>query len=175
MGESGCKTKDFLRFCNIEYLGFQLLVIFREGIEFMLVNVSYNNKKIREEVDALVGKPFALRERWSMGGIGSPKLWITETSLEIRNLLILDNNLDSCNVELRPKGIIVRFRSLLETFALVIPYYKLTIYKGDAFVYSIYMDHHFIKVKADKPDIQKFFKKILYLKLKNTPTALEDL
>ena len=141
----------------------------------MLANVSYNNKKITAEVDSLVGKPFALKERWAMGGIGSPKLWITETSIEIRNLLILDNNLDSCNVEIRPKGIIVRFRSLLETFALVIPYYKLTLFKGDAFVYSMYMDHHFIKVKADQPNIQKFFKKVMEIKSINTPTALEDL
>ena len=91
----------------------------------MLVNVSYNNKEITRKVDAEVGKPFTLKERWAMGGIGSPRLFITETSIEIRNLLILDNNRDQCNVEIRPKGIIVRFRSLLETFALVIPFYKL--------------------------------------------------
>lgn len=141
----------------------------------MLVNVSYNNKEITRKVDAKVGKPFTLKERWAMGGIGSPRLFITETSIEIRNLLILDNNRNQCNVELRPKGIIVRFRSLLETFALVIPLYKLTIYKGDLAIYSIHRDHHFIKVQADTKAVQKFFRKLLDYKADNSPTSIEDL
>ncbi len=141
----------------------------------MLVNVSYNNKEITRKVDEAVGKPFTLKERWAMKGIGSPKLFITETSVEINNLLLLDNNTSSCNIEMRPKGIIVRFRSLLETFALVIPYYKLTVYKGDLGIYSIYRDHFFIKVKADTKAIQKYFRKLLDYKADNAPTSIEDL
>ncbi|WP_422860807.1 hypothetical protein ACOKFD_08245 [Flagellimonas sp. S174] len=141
----------------------------------MLLNVSYNDKKIREKIDNEVGKPFTLKERFSMGGIGSPKLFITETSVEIQNLLILDNNLNSCNIEMRPKGIIVRFRSLLETYGLIIPFYKLTIYKGDFAIYSIYRDNYFIKVKSDTKAIQKFFKKLLDYKADNAPTSIEDL
>ncbi|WP_297705982.1 hypothetical protein [uncultured Eudoraea sp.] len=141
----------------------------------MLVNVSYNNRDLTMKIDNEVGKPFMLKERWAMNGIGSPKLFITETSIEIGNLLLLDNNLNSCNVEMRPKGIIVRFRSLLETYALVIPYYKLTIYKGDLAIYSIFRDHYFIKVKSDTKAIQKFFKKILDFKTDNLPTSIEDL
>lgn len=141
----------------------------------MLVNVSYNNKAVTRKIDEAVGKPFKLKERWNMNGIGSPKLFITETSVEIRNLLILDNNTDSCNIEMRPKGIIVRFRSLLETFALVIPYYKLTVYKGDFVIYSIYRDHYFIKVKSDTKAIQKYFRKMLDYKTDNAPTSIEDL
>ena len=141
----------------------------------MLLNVSYTNSEITRKVDSEVGKPFKLKERWAMGGIGSPKLFITETSIEIRNLLILDNNIDCCNIEMRPKGIIVRFRSLLETFALVIPFYKLVLYKGDFAIYSIYRDNHFIKVKSDTKAIQKFFRKILDYKVEHTPTSIADL
>lgn len=141
----------------------------------MLVNVSYNDKEVTRKVDQTVGKPFPLKERWAMGGIGSPKLFITDTSVEIGNLLLLDNNLDCCNVELRPKGIIVRFRSLLETFALVIPYYKLSLYKGSAEGYTFYIDHHFISVRADSDAIRKFFRKLLGYKADNTPTSIEDL
>ena len=141
----------------------------------MLLNVSYTDKSITRKVDAEVGKPFTLKERWAMKGIGSPKLFISETSVEIRNLLILDNNTDSCNIELRPKGIIVRFRSLLETFALVIPYYKLSIYKGNLETYGVYKDHYFIRVQADTKAVQKFFKKMLDHKADNTPTSIEDL
>lgn len=141
----------------------------------MLLNVSYTDKKITKKVDDEVGKPFTLKERFKLGGIGSPKLFITQTSVEIQNLLLLDNNRDSCNIEMRPKGIIVRFRSLLETYALVIPYYKLTIYKGDFAVYSVYRDHYFIKVQSDTKAIQKYFRKILDYKADNAPTSIEDL
>ncbi|MFX0555291.1 hypothetical protein ACOCEA_00740 [Maribacter sp. CXY002] len=141
----------------------------------MLLNVSYSNKQITRKIDDAVGKPFTLKERWAMGGIGSPRLEITQTSVEIWNLLILDNNRNVCTIEMRPKGIIVRFRSLLETFALVIPYYKLTLYKGDASVYSIYLDNYFVKVASDTKAIQKFFKKILSYKADNAPTSIDDL
>ncbi|MEW2922831.1 hypothetical protein AB1A65_15260 [Muricauda sp. ANG21] len=141
----------------------------------MLLNVSYSDKNITRKIDQAVGKPFPLKERFVMGGIGSPKLHITETSLEIQNLLILDNNLNTCNIEIRPKGIIVRFRSLLETYGLIIPYYKLKLYKGESAIHSVYMDHYFIKVKSDTKAIQKFFKKLLDHKADNTPTSIEDL
>lgn len=141
----------------------------------MLLNVSYSDKNITRKIDEAVGKPLPLKERFVMGGIGSPKLHITETSLEIQNLLILDNNLNTCNIEIRPKGIIVRFRSLLETYGLIIPYYKLKLYKGDTAIHSVYMDHYFIKVKSDTKAIQKFFKKLLDHKADNTPTSIEDL
>ena len=141
----------------------------------MLLNVSYSDKDIARKIDEAVGKPFPLRERFAMGGIGSPKLYITETSIEIQNLLILDNNRNTCNIEIRPKGIIVRFRSLLETYGLIIPYYKLKLYKGKSTIHSIYRDHHFIKVKSDTQAIQRFFKKLLDHKADNTPTSIEDL
>ena len=141
----------------------------------MLVNVSYNNPELTRKIEQLVGKPFTLKERWAMNGIGSPKLFITETSLEIRNLLLLDNNLDTCNIELRPGGIILRFRSLLETFALVIPYYKLTLYKGDLGIYSVHVDNHFVKVRADTRAIQKFFVKLLGYKADQQPLGPQHL
>ncbi|MBU2900015.1 hypothetical protein [Maribacter dokdonensis] len=141
----------------------------------MLLNVSYNNKAVTKKIEEEVGKPFTLKERWAMNGIGSPKLIITETSIAIRNLLILDSNRDVCNIEMRPNGIIIGFRSLLETYALIIPYYKLSIYKGQASVYSIYRDQYFIKVASDTKAIQKFFKKIMDYKADNAPTSIEDL
>ena len=141
----------------------------------MLLNVSYNEPDIKEKVETEVGKPFTLRERWAKGGIGSSKLIITQTSIDIHNLLILDNNRNTCNIELRPKGIILRFRSLLETYALVIPYYKLTLYKGKAQEYSIYKDKQFIKVEADTKATFKFFSKLSTEKANNQLPGIEDI
>lgn len=141
----------------------------------MLVNVSYNNPQIKRKIDAEVGKPFPLLDRLKMNGVGSPKLFITSTSIEIHNLLILDNNRNVCNIEMRPGGIIVGFRSLLESYGLVIPYYKLNIYKGNAEEYSIYRDHYFIKVSATDKPTHNFFQKLINYKIDNAPTQVEDL
>ena len=141
----------------------------------MLLNVSYNEPEVKEKIETAVGKPFSLKKRWAKGGIGSSKLLITQTSIDIHNLLILDNNRNTCNIELRPKGIILRFRSLLETYALIIPYYKLTLYKGKAKEYSIYKDKQFVKVLADTKATFKFFSKLSKEKIDNQLPGIEDL
>ena len=138
----------------------------------MLQNVSYNNKKQRAEIDALLGKPFTLLERLKIGGVGSPKLHVTASSKEIDALFLLDHNDNTCNVELRPKGIILRFRSLLETYALVVPYYKLTLFKGTSEAYSVHADHHKVSVSAQSEPVRLFFKKIQQQKAKNTQDFL---
>lgn len=132
----------------------------------MLHNVSYNKPEIFAQIDKEVGKPLGFFERFKNGGTGSPKLFVTRSSKEIDELFKLDSYINSCNIELRPNGIIIRFRSILETYALPIPYYKLTLYKGKADEYSVYREHHFIKVRADKPAVIKFMGRVLDAKVK---------
>ena len=141
----------------------------------MLLNVSYNNPDIKEKIDREVGKTLTLVDRFKLKGSGSPRLIITSVSIDIHNLLVLDNNRNTCNIEIRPNGIIVRFRSILETYALVIPFWKLKIYKGKAEEYSIYRDHYFIKVEAKDENVHKFFKKLISYKDDNAPTRIDDL
>ena len=126
----------------------------------MLLNISYNDPLVKKKVNLAVGPPFSLVARWAKKGIGSPRLLINQTSINIHNILVLDKNLNFCSIELRPKGIIIRFRSLLETYGFIIPYYKLKLYKGQAQQYSIYNDSSFIKVEAKKKNIHSFFKKL---------------
>ena len=127
----------------------------------MLVNVSYNNKKISSKVDDLVGPPFTLKERIAKKGIGSPKLTIIKASVQIQNLLILDNNRDVCNIELRPKGIIIGFRSLLESYGLVIPYYKLVQFNNTGDSLTFHIDDYHITVATQDKAIKKFMLKLL--------------
>ena len=108
----------------------------------------------------IVGEPFSFFERIKMNGIGSSSLRIQGCNSEVENLLNLDNNDNRCNIEIRKKGIIVRFRALLETYALIIPFYKLKLFKGDSNVYSIYIDNYYIKVLANNKNVHDFFKKI---------------
>ena len=127
----------------------------------MLKNVSYSNPKQEHEINNFVGKPFSLIERLKMKGIGSGKLLIVSASKEIENLLILDQNINQCNIERRPKGILIYFRVLLETYALIIPYYKLVIFKVDSDVYTIHIDHRKVKIKIKSNKDHEFFRNIL--------------
>ena len=133
----------------------------------MLKNISYNNPKIIDEINNYVGKPYTILKRLKIGGIGSSKLIINSADSIIESLLNLDNNLNYCNVEIRPKGIIIHFKSLLETYGLIVPFYKLKIFKGKANEYSIYIDNFFIKVNASEKNEHDFFKKILRLRASN--------
>ncbi|MFD2565071.1 hypothetical protein [Aquimarina rubra] len=143
----------------------------------MLVNNTYRDPELKKILAEQVGKPFTIMERIKLGGVGSPKLRIAASSIEINNLLMMDTSLKTCNIELRPKGILVGFGVRLQTYLLVIPFYKLTIYKGKAEEYSIYRDNYFIKFSAKKTDIaiHTFIKKILNYKADNGPTNIEDL
>lgn len=133
----------------------------------MLKNISYNNPKIIDEINNYVGKPYTILKRLKIGGIGSSKLIINSADSIIENLLNLDNNLNCCNIEIRPKGIIIHFKSLLETYGLIVPFYKLKIFKGKANEYSIYIDNFFIKVNASEKNEHDFLKKILRLRASN--------
>lgn len=132
----------------------------------MIKNLSYNSKKNRTILSEIVGRPFSLIERIRLKGIGSGKLIIIDASEEIVELLRLDNNINYCNIELRTNGIIIRFRSLLETYGLIIPFYKLVIYKGESKIYSFYKDKYYIKFMADNKKTSLFVKKIVGLKIK---------
>ncbi len=127
----------------------------------MLRNVSYKNDKQEKEINNFVGKPFSLIERLKMKGIGSGKILIVDASKEIENLLILDQNINQCNIERRPKGIIIYFRVLLETYALIIPYYKLVIFKVDSDIYTIHIDHRKVKIKVKNKKDHEFIRNIL--------------
>ena len=113
----------------------------------------------------MVGRPLSLIERFKLRGIGSNKLVITDASKEIVDLLRLDNNINYCNIEIRKNGIIIRFRSLLETYGLIIPFYKLAVYKGDSKIYSFYKDNHYIKFLVDNNRTSFFIKKVIQLKI----------
>ncbi len=143
----------------------------------MLLNVSTHNPETVRKIDESLGKPFSLRERFRMRGIGSPKLILNEASEQISNLMNLDNNRNVCNIELRPKGIILGFRSLLESYALIIPYYKLSLTKGRAEEYAIHKDVYFVKIQARPRDreVHKFIKKLLQYKNEMDGERIEDI
>ena len=132
----------------------------------MLLNLSYKDKKIKSKINKVVGDEFNFIEKFKLRGNGSPKLLISECSSNIDELLSLNNNIKKCNIELRKKGIIIRFRSLLETYGLIVPYYKLKIFKGKKNEISLYKDNFSVKLKIVGKDVKNFFKKLKEQKYK---------
>lgn len=143
----------------------------------MLLNISHDYTSKKAKIDAEVGKTFTLAQRQRWEGISHQNINITAASLDIYNLLTVNGKENTCSIEMRPNGIIISFRSMQETYALVIPNYKLKIYKGKAEEYSFYKDQNFIKIWAGStnPKIHQFVKKIIKNKSDNAPTRVDDL
>ena len=132
----------------------------------MIYNISYKDNKQIELINNSVGKPYSLIDKIKLGGVGSPKYYIKSSDKKIDSLLILDNNDNTCNIEMRPKGIIIRFRSLLETYALIIPYFKLSIFKPTGNTYSIHSGENKIIIITQTENKRKFIKRVLEQKVK---------
>jgi hypothetical protein len=130
----------------------------------MLLNDSYNHKEVNRQIIEAVGAPYSIWTRIKMNGIGSPRTTITTSSPEIQRLLNLDNNASWCFIELRPKGIIVRFRSLLETYALVIPWWKLVIFKANPNVHTLHCDGNFVSINTESKALKGFMVRLMELK-----------
>lgn len=130
----------------------------------MLLNLSYNDPVVQEKLIAQAGKSFSLKERFKLKGVGLGRCIIVASSSNIQNLLLLDNHVNWCNLEMRSKGLVVRFRKLLDTYGFVIPYYKLTLYKTDR-GYTLYKDQHFVTLQAQSADgLKKFMDKLIAYK-----------
>ena len=132
----------------------------------MLRNLSYNDPELYREIDELVGPAYSFFERITLKGIGSPRLTIGKASEKITELLTRDHNLNFCNIELRPNGIIFRFRSKLETYGLIIPFRQLTIFKGKPGEMALYGGEHFIAIDLSKgKGVIEFLNKLMAKRL----------
>lgn len=142
----------------------------------MLLNISRDFSEKREEINELVGKPFTLQERQKLESTSLNELMVTAASIEIYNLLVLNEGNSQCNLEMRPKGVIISFKAASETYSLVIPFYKLKIYKGRAEEYSFYKDNYFIKVRAgaEEAEVHAFIKKLRNYKADKALPRIED-
>ena len=126
----------------------------------MLKNLSYKDPQIEKQINSLVGKELSLIKKLKLKGAGSRKLYIKKCDNEIYDLLCNDYDLSVCNIEIRPKGIIIYIKSKLETYGLIIPYYKLIIFKVGDEDYTINADTNFIKIRIKNSSDHGFMKKV---------------
>ncbi len=95
----------------------------------MLLNTTYKNEEHELIMQDLVGKPFSLKKKLILRGVGSGRMVIDEASPKLEQTLLNGPDLNYANLELRPKGIIVRITRRLDNFTWIIPYYHLHIYR----------------------------------------------
>lgn len=143
----------------------------------MLLNLSHDLADKKEVISTEVGKPFDLELRKKLDGTVLSDLPVTAASIDLYNLMVLNKEEVRCSIEMRPKGIVISFRAHLDMYSLVIPFYKLKIYKGRAEEYSFYKDHYFIKIwaGAKDADTHKFVKKLKNYQIDNAHPRIEDI
>ncbi len=81
-------------------------------------NISYNDKKVRSEVEAICGSPFPFFTGSLMGGTGSPRLHLLEGPVQLLEFLDRPEDRRFSNAEIRSNGILIRCRHLLETIGI---------------------------------------------------------
>lgn len=131
----------------------------------MILETTYRSKEIKKTIDEAIGEPVSFFKRFKIGGVGSQRLIFLEASKDFEHLIYVDNKSKFCNIELREEGIILHFRSRLETFAWVVPYRIMSWFKAEN-SFSIYAGSEFVRLApAHNAAINnKFINKMLNMK-----------
>ncbi len=131
----------------------------------MIFDITYQDDKTDFEIDHRVGKPFSLLQRLSMGGIGSERMEIGASSDQLTEYLPYADLPNFCNLELRPKGILVHLSYHYRQYAWVIPYAKSSILKSGSGM-KIFGDAEFLELQQiyRSKDLEKFIKKMMQLR-----------
>ena len=114
----------------------------------MIYNRTYLNKDEEKVIDNLIGSSFGFLKILKLRGVGSSRFIIYSVSKNLFQTLNQVSDVNYCNIELRPLGILVNITQQLNLFSLVIPYYKLVIFNSNTF--SIHSDGSYIKILKDK-------------------------
>lgn len=132
----------------------------------MLVETTYDNKEDKAIVNDLVGKPFSILQTLKMNGTGSKRMIVEEVSPNMNLLINSVSDINYANIELRPKGIVIRINKGLRNFAWAIPFYHLVMYKINGS--SIHAQGRFIHFKNNKTfkENKPFFDKLMDQKIK---------
>ena len=131
----------------------------------MILNTTYTNKDNDVTIDNLVGRPYSFLKKLRMKGIGSGRMIIDKVSPKLQRALLNGPDINYANIELRPKGILVRITRRLDNFTWIIPYYQLYTYMTNGL--SIHGQGEFLHFKNDRflKNNKEFIKKMLNLKV----------
>ena len=117
---------------------------------------------------------FSFLQSLRMGGIGSKRMIIEETSQNFLQYINKISDINYANIELRPQGIIVLINKGLHNFNWVIPYRQLVIYKTDRL--SIHAQGKYICFKKNilYKENKKFISKMINLRAVDQEKYLKE-
>ncbi|MDA9563052.1 hypothetical protein N9R81_00085 [Flavobacteriales bacterium] len=132
----------------------------------MILDSTVLTPEEKTAIDGYVGKAFSIFKIIQVGTIGSHRMIVQEYSEDFTKYLNRSTDLNYCNIELRPLGIIVHLAKDRSRFSWVIPYYRLVFF--DSKTFSIHGEGHFLKIRRDNnwKMNRKFIQKILSFKQK---------
>jgi len=130
----------------------------------MIFTTTHTNKEAKELTNDLIGSPFSFFQSLKMGGIGSIRMIVEETSQNFHKYINKVSDINYANIELRPEGIIILLNKGLNNFNWIIPYRQLVIYKTDRL--SIHAQGKYICFKNNilYKENKKFISKMISLK-----------
>ena len=123
----------------------------------MLFKTSQNQKKIRENLTIICGRPYTLTQKIKYGFYGSPKYLL----LSIRPMQFdIDfeeyNDLVYCTIEMRTKGTAIYFRHKNEEYILMSRYNQISFLNNDG-IFEVQIDKFILKMKVvDAKSHKKF-------------------
>ena len=131
----------------------------------MIFTTTHTNQEAKNLTNDLLGFPFTFYQSLKMGGIGSKRMIIEETSQNLSNYLNKVSDVNYANIELRPGGIIVLLNKGLNNYNWVIPYRQLVIYKTN--ILTIHAQGKYISFKNNKlyRENKKFIDKMIDFKV----------
>ena len=128
----------------------------------MLIDSTVLSSEKKLEIDKLVGIRFSIWDSLKMNGIGSKKLNVSSYSEGFSKMLEQNNDTNYCDIELRPKGIIIHLNKRATRYSWIIPYYQLAIFHSKDF--SFHSNGEFLRIEKDelssisRPFINKIIK-----------------
>lgn len=131
----------------------------------MVFNITYPSKALSQKIADIVGPAYTMFQRFKMKGIGTSKMQLFEISPDMEAFVNIESEARYCYLELRPKGMIVGFQSMMRTYVWAIPFRYLKIYNNSGLL-SIYDNQSFMKMKPPfNGSVDKgFIKKVLEFK-----------
>ncbi|MFT5229142.1 MAG: hypothetical protein ACI9EV_002296 [Urechidicola sp.] len=131
-----------------------------------VVETTYRTKENKEELDEIMGVPYSFMQSWKLKGKGSGRMIVEECSV---GLITFCNNLSGIqyvSFELRPNGLIAHINNAKKTYAWLVPFYRLYLYKTRGM--SIHDEGQFLRLKDDRllRENRNFFEKLMRCKLK---------
>lgn len=130
----------------------------------MILNTTYTNKDHDKLINDLVGRPYSFLRKLQLRGIGSGRMIIDSVSPKLERALLNGPDINYANIELRPKGVLVRITRRLDNFTWIIPYYQLYTFKTNGL--SVHGQGEFLHFRNDRflKGNKDFIKKMMTLK-----------